>query len=206
MHETQLLMFALTSMLVILAPGQDMVLVISRGLTQGARAGIVTAAGVSTGLLGHTTLAAVGVGALLTAAEGLFMLVKLLGAAYLCYLGLRLIFSNPTIDTQTPRPSNYRKMFSQGALSNISNPKITVFYFAFLPQFISAETENPAAYLLMLGIGFLILTLLIKVPIGYFAGFASNWIRSRPGVIHMLNRISGSVLIGFGIKLAVDNR
>ncbi len=206
MNETQILMFALTSMLVILTPGQDMVLVIARGLTQGARAGIVTAAGVSTGLLGHTALAAVGVGALLTAAEGLFMLVKLLGAGYLLYLGLRLVFSNPSMNTQTPKLKSYRKMFSQGALSNISNPKITVFYFAFLPQFISAETANPATYLLMLGMGFSILTLLIKVPIGYFAGFASNWIRSRPKIIVNLNRISGSVLIGFGIKLAAENR
>ena len=206
MNETQVLMFALTSMLVILTPGQDMVLVISRGLTQGAKAGIVTAAGVSTGLLGHTALAAVGVGALLTAAEGLFMLVKLVGAAYLFYLGLRLVFSNPSMDAQSPRLNSYRKMFSQGALSNISNPKITVFYFAFLPQFISTDTENPATYLLMLGMAFSILTLVIKVPIGYFAGFASNWIRSRPGIVLNLNRISGSVLIGFGIKLAAENR
>ncbi|MDJ0832728.1 MAG: LysE family translocator [Gammaproteobacteria bacterium] len=206
MNETQILMFALTSMLVILSPGQDMVLVISRGITQGAKAGIVTAAGVSTGLIGHTALAAVGVGALLTAADGWFMLVKWVGAAYLFYLGLRLIFSKPAMDVRSPQLKSYRKMFSQGALSNITNPKITVFYFAFLPQFISAEIQNPTAYLLILGIGFSLLTVLIKVPIGYFAGLAAHWIGSRPGIIQNINRVSGSVLIGFGLKLAADNR
>ncbi|MCP4766793.1 MAG: LysE family translocator [Gammaproteobacteria bacterium] len=207
MSESQVVFFILTSFFVILIPGQDLVLVMSRGMTQGARAGIATAAGVSTGLLGHTMLTALGLGALLMSSEIFFALLKYLGAAYLSYLGLKLIFSPAQelkLESVNSRPLG--KLFVIGALSNISNPKITIFYFAFLPQFISAEVENPTLLLLTLGFVFAALTFLVKAPIGYFAGVASEWIRSRPIVIKLINRISGAVLIGLGIKLAFEQR
>ncbi len=207
MSESQVVFFILTSFFVILIPGQDLVLVMSRGMTQGARADIATAAGVSTGLLGHTMLTALGLGALLMSSEIFFALLKYLGAAYLSYLGLKLIFSPAQelkLESVNSRPLG--KLFVIGALSNISNPKITIFYFAFLPQFISAEVENPTLLLLTLGFVFAALTFLVKAPIGYFAGVASEWIRSRPIVIKLINRISGAVLIGLGIKLAFEQR
>jgi len=207
MNEAQMLMFAMTSLLVILSPGQDMLLVMSRGMTLGSKAGIVTAGGVGVGLLGHTALATLGVGALLMASEFLFTVLKYLGAAYLVYLGIRLLLSASVgLDRIATQPKSCSKMFVEGAISNISNPKITIFYFSFLPQFISSDVHNPAYYLLLLGVGFSLLTLLVKVPIGYFAGTAATWIRSRPTVIRMINRVSGSVLVGFGIKLAMEDR
>ena len=206
METTQILLFVMASILVILSPGQDMVLVMSRGISQGARAGIVTAVGVSAGLLAHTALASLGVGALLLASATLFNVVKVIGAIYLFYLGLRLLLSTSEFGVHQSGSRSYRKMFSEGAISNISNPKITIFYFAFLPQFVSAVIQNPAWQLMLLGIGFSLLTLLIKVPIGYCAGAASRWIRERPAAGKLINRISGSVLIGFGLKLALDER
>ncbi|MCP4335524.1 MAG: LysE family translocator [Gammaproteobacteria bacterium] len=207
MNESQIVFFVLISLFVILIPGQDLVLVMSRGMTQGAKAGIATAAGVSTGLLGHTMLTAFGLGALLMSSEIFFALLKYLGAAYLSYLGLKLIFS-PVQEFKLERVNSrpLGKLFAIGALSNISNPKITIFYFAFLPQFISTDVENPTLLLLSLGFVFAALTFLVKAPIGYFAGVASAWIRSRPIVIKQINRISGTVLIGLGIKLAFEQR
>ena len=103
----------------------------SRGMTQGAKAGIATAAGVSTGLLGHTMLTALGLGALLMSSEIFFTLLKYLGAAYLSYLGLKLMFSPvQEFKLQSANSRPLGKLFAIGALSNISNPKITIFYFA----------------------------------------------------------------------------
>ncbi len=204
MNETQLIMFLMTSLLIILAPGQDFVLVMSRSLSQGALAGVVTAAGVSCGLLGHTLLAAFGVGALLMASQSLFLVIKLLGAAYLIYLGIKLIRSRQTVDLQNTRPASRWSMFAQGAISNIANPKITIFYFAFLPQFISDSVANPTAYLLLLGVMFALLTLLIKAAIGCLIGSASGWLTKNKRVINLINRISGTVLIGFGVKLVME--
>ncbi|MEM7278427.1 MAG: LysE family translocator, partial [Pseudomonadota bacterium] len=135
MNESQVVFFLVTSILVILIPGQDMVLVMSRGLAQGAKAGIVTAAGVSVGLLGHTILAALGLGALLLSSELLFSILKFVGASYLTYLGIKLILTKASeleLDNSNCKPQ--AKLFIEGALSNISNPQVTIFYFAFLPQ------------------------------------------------------------------------
>ncbi len=184
-----------------------MVLVMSRGMTQGANAGIVTAAGVSIGLLGHTILAALGLGALLVSSEVVFTILKYIGATYLTYLGIKLIFSRANeFELESASRKPLRKLFMEGSLSNISNPKVTIFYFAFLPQFISTDIHNPAIHLIILGFSFAVLTFLVKGPIGFFAGIASMWIRSRPIVIKSINRISGAVLIGLAVKLAFEQR
>ncbi len=206
MTDTQLLLFVFTSLLIIVAPGQDFVLVMTRSLSQGAIAGMVTAAGVSCGLLGHTLLAAFGVGAVLMASQSLFLVVKLLGAAYLIYLGIKLLRSRQSVNWQKPQAVSRWTMFRQGALSNISNPKITIFYFAFLPQFVSTEAGNPTAYLVMLGVLFASLTLVIKASFAYLMGIASTWLTERKSVLQAINRLSGSVLIGFGVKLALEQR
>ncbi len=206
MTDTQLLLFIFTSLLIILAPGQDFVLVMTRSLSQGAIAGMVTAAGVSCGLLGHTLLAAFGVGAVLMASQSLFLVVKLLGAAYLIYLGIKLLRSRQSVNWQKPQAVSRWTMFRQGALTNISNPKITIFYFAFLPQFVSTEAGNPTAYLVMLGVLFASLTLVIKASFAYLMGIASTWLTERKSVLQAINRLSGSVLIGFGLKLALEQR
>ena len=207
MNEPQIVFFLVTSLLVILIPGQDMVLVMSRGMTQGASAGIVTAAGVSVGLLGHTILAALGLGALLLSSELLFTVLKYIGAIYLAYLGIKLIFTQATeLELESANRKPLKRLFTEGALSNIANPKVTIFYFAFLPQFISTDIKDPAIYLIVLGVSFSVLTFLVKAPIGFFAGVASAWIRTRPIVLQAINKICGTVLIGLGAKLALGQR
>ena len=207
MSEAQFLLFIVTSLVIILVPGQDLVLVMSRGMTRGAKAGVITATGVSVGLLGHTLLAGLGLGAVLTASTTLFVILKYVGAAYLCYLGIRLLLSRHTsLESPDESVASSTMYFRQGALSNLSNPKISIFYFAYLPQFVSPEIANPTVYLLGLGASFAALTFLVKAPIGYFAGLASEWIKTRPLVITAINRVSGTMLIGLGAKLALEQR
>ena len=137
MLDVSWLLFTVASLVLIVTPGQDMVLVMSRSIAQGAAAGVVTAAGVSVGLVGHTILATLGLGAVLRTSEWLFLALKLLGAVYLIYLGLALLRTKATeLVVQASSKRSLLRLFIDGALSNISNPKIAIFYFAFLPQFV----------------------------------------------------------------------
>ena len=200
-------LFIVASIAVIVAPGQDLVLVLSRGLGQGASAGISTAAGVSTGLMGHTLLATVGLGAVLAASDLAYLILKFAGAAYLAFLGLRLLLWPPG----QPKPGQAAatplgRLFLTGAISNISNPKITLFYFAFLPQFVVTGATSAALQIFALGTLFAALTFLIKAPVGYFAGALSNWFQERPMALNAIYRGSGLVLIGFALRLMLSER
>lgn len=199
--------FVVTSLILIITPGQDMILVMSRSISQGSKAGVVTAAGVSIGLLGHTVLAAFGLGAVLNASEVLFVTIKLIGAVYLVYLGIKLIrIRHGDIDIDGLPETSLKRTFLQGAISNISNPKITIFYFAYLPQFVPAGDVHATGRLLILGAVFAALTFMVKGPIGYGAGILSGWLRARPKVICWTNRLSGMVLVGLGLRLAFERR
>ncbi len=207
MTEHQILFFVATSLVVIATPGQDMVLVMSRSIAQGSRAGVVTALGVSLGLMGHTCLAAFGLGAILSTSEIAFLVVKLIGAGYLIYLGGRMILSSAQsvhLDSLTAIP--FPALFRQGAVSNLANPKVTVFYFAFLPQFVPQGEASPTLLLLFLGASFSVLTFMVKAPVGYGAGALSGWLRQRPRIQVWMNRISGCVLVGLGIRLGFAQR
>lgn len=206
MAESQILLFLATSLLIIITPGQDLVLVLSRGISQGAKAGISTAAGVSTGLIGHSLLATFGLGTLLMASDVVFLSIKILGASYLVYLGYKLITSKSHLpQIRNENAISPWKCFTSGAFSNISNPKITIFYFAYLPQFITSAQHNHTD-LLFLGISFAFLTFIIKGPIGYMSGKFSGWILKNESVIKWINLTSGTVLICLGVKLAFEKK
>ncbi len=207
MEPSQLILFFMASLAVILTPGQDFILVLSRAVSQGSKAGVITASGVATGLLGHATLASLGLGAILLASATLFTLIKTVGACYLFYLGIRLLFSQSSkIELSGDKGVSPKRLFLAGAFSNISNPHVTIFYFAFLPQFIPTGVQHPTFYLLALGVSFALLTLVIKTPLGYFAGTLSNWLCSHPAVLKGVERTSGLMLIGLGYKLAFSER
>ena len=183
MIEASWLVFIVASLVLIATPGQDMILVMSRSVAQGVAAGVVTAAGVSVGLVGHTVLATLGLGAVLRTSEWLFIALKLIGAAYLIYLGIGLLRTRQSglpVGEQSAR--SLGRLFVDGAVSNLSNPKIAIFYFAFLPQFVSPSAQYPTLTVLVLGLAFAGLTFLVKAPVGVFAGRLSSWLRSRPDV------------------------
>lgn len=207
MPEVSWWLFIAASLLLIVTPGQDMILVMSRSIAQGPAAGVATAAGVSVGLVGHTLLATLGLGAILRTSEWLFLALRLVGAAYLIYLGVQLLRTRAhELAIGTGAPRSLGRLFVDGALSNVSNPKIAVFYFAFLPQFVSPGAEHPTWSIFVLGLLFAALTFLVKGPVGWGAGRLSAWLRSRPGVLTAVYRCSGAVLIGLGLKLAFEGR
>jgi len=199
MLEASWLLFIVASLVLIATPGQDMILVMSRSVAQGGRAGVATAAGVSVGLVGHTVLATLGLGAILRTSEWLFLALKLAGAAYLIYLGIGLLrtrSSELTVGLATHR--SLRQLFRDGALSNLSNPKIAVFYFAFLPQFVAPTARHPTATVFVLGLAFAALTFVVKAPVGLFAGALSAWLRSRPAVLTWTYRFRARCCWGLG--------
>ena len=207
MLEVSWLLFTVASLVLIVTPGQDMVLVMSRSIAQGAAAGVATAAGVSVGLVGHTVLVTLGLGAILRASEWLFVALKLAGAAYLIYLGIALLRTRGVaLAVHAASQRSVARLFIDGALSNISNPKIAIFYFAFLPQFVLPGAAHPTLSVFALGLLFAALTFLVKGPVGFFAGLLSAWLRSRPGFLVWLYRSSGAILIGLGIRLAFERR
>ena len=207
MVEASWLLFIVASLAVIVTPGQDMILVMSRSLAQGGTAGVVTAAGVSVGLLGHTVLATLGLGALLRASEWMFLVLKFAGAAYLLYLGVGLLMAKRAdLELGSAAQRSLRRLFLEGAISNLSNPKIVIFYFAFLPQFVPASAQQPTLSVFALGVAFAALTFLVKGPVGIFAGALAGWLRLRPGVLAWVYRSSGAILIGLGVKLAFERR
>ena len=207
MVDAAWLLFIVTSLVIIATPGQDMMIVMSRSIAQGPGAGIATAAGVSLGLVGHTVLAALGLGALLAASDWLFTAIKLAGAAYLVWMGVSLLRSPPQALALGGAGARSRlRLFADGALSNLGNPKIAIFYFAFLPQFVAPRAAHPTLTVLALGLTFAALTFAIKGPVGVAAGFLSSWLRERPQALAWLYRGSGAVLVGLGVKLALERR
>ena len=207
MIDAAWLLFVVASLLLIATPGQDMMIVMSRSIAQGPLAGIATAAGVSVGLVGHTVLATLGLGALLRTSEWLFTALKLVGAAYLLYLGLAMIFAkHDALALGTAPKRTALRLFVDGAVSNLSNPKIAIFYFAFLPQFVSPGAAHPTLTIFALGLAFAGLTFAVKAPIGASAGALSAWLRARPGVLRWLFRSSGAVLVGLSVRLALERR
>jgi threonine/homoserine/homoserine lactone efflux protein len=207
MHDVSWWLFIAASIVLIVTPGQDMILVMSRSIAQGSTAGVATAAGVSVGLVGHTLLATLGLGAILRTSEWLFVLLKLCGAAYLVYLGVQLLRTRAhELVAAHGEPRSLWRLFGDGALSNVSNPKIAVFYFAFLPQFVAPGAEHSTAAVFALGLLFAALTFVVKGPVGLAAGRLTGWLRRRPDALKWLYRTSGAVLIGLGIKLAFERR
>ena len=201
-------MYVAASLALIATPGQDMIYVITRSLAQGRFAGVCSALGVCAGILVHTALAALGVGAILHASETLFFALKLVGAAYLVYLGIRLLLSRASVDAIEARgpPLSPLALVRQGVLSNVTNPKIVLFFFAFLPQFVDPASAHPTRDLVFLGVLYAALALPIKSAVGLAAGSLSERVLRRPVAIAWMNRFSGTVLIALGLRLASADR
>ena len=201
-------LYVAASLALIATPGQDMLYVVSRSIAQGRAAGVLSAIGVCLGILVHTALAALGIGALLQASETLFLVLKLAGAAYLVYLGVRLAFS--THAAQSGEGAGARlapfALVRQGILSNVTNPKIVLFFLAFLPQFVDPASAHPTRDLVFLGVLYAVLALPVKGGVAIAAGALSERVLRRPEAMRWLNRASGAVLVALGVRLAIAER
>jgi RhtB (resistance to homoserine/threonine) family protein len=196
------------SILLILIPGPDTAVVTKNALVGGRRAGVCAACGVSLGLTIWTVAAALGIAALLRASAVAFLVLKLVGAVYLVWIGLQMLRARDFLSAATAAGGQRRnggaRALRQGLLSDLGNPKIAVFFTSFLPQFIHGSGSAFAALLTLGGI-FAALTLLWLTGYGVAVGHASALLR-RPVVRKTLDRFTGVVLIGFGISLAFERR
>jgi threonine/homoserine/homoserine lactone efflux protein len=208
MSEAGLGYFVVASLALIATPGQDMVYVVSRSLAQGRFAGVCSAVGVCLGILVHTALAAFGLGAILQASEGLFFALKLVGAAYLVYLGIRLLLarSASSLAGAAAAPLSPPALVRQGMLSNVTNPKMVLFFFAFLPQFVDPSSAHATRDLAFLGVLYAVLALPVKTAVALAAGSLSERLLRRPSTLAWVNRFSGVVLVGLGLRLAASGR
>ncbi len=208
MNTPSLGLYVAASLALIATPGQDMIYVITRSLAQGRFAGVCSALGVCIGILVHTALAALGVGAILHASETLFVALKFAGAAYLVYLGARMILSRDGrsgIDAARTNLSPAALVW-QGVLSNVTNPKIVLFFFAFLPQFVDPASEHATRDLAFLGVLYALLAFPVKSIVGIAAGSLSERVLRNPRAILWMNRVSGGVLVLLGLRLATTQR
>jgi RhtB (resistance to homoserine/threonine) family protein len=205
-------LFILAGWALNLTPGPDVFYMITHALKSGWRAGAVAAAGITAGCFVHVAAATVGLSALITASATAFNVIKWIGAAYLVYVGWNMLISkarhtNPLAAPTLAQPStqaNYRKIFTQGFYTNVLNPKVALFFLAFLPQFINPTAAQPWLAFLVLGVLFNVNA--IPVNLGYVT--LAAWVSQRSAVlqrgIHWLERAAGAMFMGFGIKLALS--
>jgi threonine/homoserine/homoserine lactone efflux protein len=205
--EASFVLFLTASLAVIVAPGPDNMLVLTRGVAQGRGAALVSAAGASLGLVVHSVFAAVGLSALLAQSALAFSVVKYVGAAYLIYLGVRALLDREGFaPTRGEAPMGLGEVFTQAVASNVLNPKIAVFFLAYLPQFADPATGGTAIQLLAFGLTFALLTLAIFSALAVFSGTVGSWLRSRPKLAGGLGWLTGAVLISLGLRLAFQDR
>jgi RhtB (resistance to homoserine/threonine) family protein len=209
-------LFILAGWALNLTPGPDVFYMVTHSLKSGWRAGAMAAAGITAGCFVHIAAATVGLSALITASATAFTVLKWVGAAYLVYVGWQMVASkvNPdainlvaarAIDSWADGRKHYINVFKQGFLTNVLNPKVALFFLAFLPQFISPTSAHPTLAFLFLGVLFNMNS--IPVSVGYVA--LASWVNQRVGVVqrglHWLERAAGALFIGFGIKLALGD-
>ena len=200
-----LLPFLAISILLIVIPGPDTAMVTKNAVAGGRRSGVYAAFGVSVGLTIWTAAAALGIAALLRASAIGFDILKFAGAVYLTWVGIQMLRSRGVVaGDPVARTGSGKKAFRQGLLSDLGNPKIAVFFTSLLPQFVHG-TGSAFTPLLLLGVVFAVLTLLWLAVYALAVGHASGWLR-RPGVRKALDRVTGVVLIGFGVRLALEHR
>lgn len=202
-----LLVFATSAWILILTPGPDSIYVLSRGISYGKKAGIISAFGVTMGILIHTIFAALGLSMLLATSALLFAIVKFAGAAYLIYIGIKTLLDKSLvkIEKQSKVISN-NSIFMQGVLSNVLNPKVALFFLSFLPQFINLEIGSVTMQMIIYGNVFAALTIVYLLILGYFSGYIGNWITQKEKTMKVVKTFTGSLIILLGLKLAVSER
>ncbi len=206
-----LLLFIAAGWLLNLTPGPDVLYIVTHSLRSGARAGIVAGLGITAGCFVHIFAAAVGVGALLATSATAFTVLKWMGAAYLLWVGVKILFSRrpqATTDLMAMAASEPQRplkaVFVGGFWTNVLNPKVAIFFLAFVPQFIAPDSASPAMAFAMLGVLFN----LNAIPVNVGWALLAAWTAKRDTVqrgMHWLDRAAGAMFIGFGIKLALTD-
>ena len=204
--------FMAASLLLSVTPGSDSMYIITRSVSQGNKAGMYSVLGVISGILVHTLLAALGLSILLANSPLAFTIVKYIGASYLCYLGFKMLTSKrdaPLAEqlnekSKLAKTLDYFKIYEQGMLTNTLNPKVALFFLAFFPQFVDPSYAHSTLSFLILGLTFAVTSLIWCMCLALLASRFSQKLRENPKIESVLNKISGMVFIGMGIKLLTD--
>jgi len=202
------LLFAFASLVLNITPGNDMLYVATRSASQGVKAGIVSSLGVAGGCIVHLLAAVIGLSAIIANSAVAFDIIKYIGAAYLVYLGIRSFLSKQNKfnlnDKIEKKPLS--KLFWQGVFTNVLNPKVALFFLAFLPQFIHPEKGNAALQILILGLWFNFSGTIVNIIVAMLFGKLGNWLADKQAFIKWQSKITGLLLVGLGIKVALSSR
>ncbi|MEO8666033.1 MAG: LysE family translocator [Ignavibacteria bacterium] len=208
MFEAQnLYLFFIASLLLNLTPGNDMIFVASRSISQGTKAGVFSAIGVFFGCSIHIIAAIFGLSLIIAESAFLFSVIKFAGAGYLIYLGVKALMSRSGfVNDKSDLPEiNKWKLMKQGFITNALNPKVAIFFLSFLPQFIDPSSHLFQLQLLSLGLWFDLQGTLILILVSYILGKSKNFIKQNQKIITIQEKFTGLILIGLGIKLALTN-
>lgn len=195
-------LFLFTAVLMNITPGTDTMYIVSKSVSQGRKAGIYSVLGISTGSLVHTFLAAMGLSVILTTSYILFTAIKIIGAAYLIYLGVKMLFqSSLNMNISVTKDLSLKKIYMQGLITNITNPKVALFFISFLPQFIASDNTYGPFPFIILGLSFVIMGTMWCLLVANFSSYVTKNLRNNSKIEYILNKITGIIFIGLGIKL-----
>jgi threonine/homoserine/homoserine lactone efflux protein len=205
-HE--LWFFIISGLLLSITPGPDTAYIVGRSVQMGWRGGAAAALGICCGCLVHVFAAAIGLSALLAASSVAFTAIKLIGAAYLLYIGIRMLLAHPTANVDAPTTGtadmlSLRQVFWQGALTNVLNPKVALFFLAFLPQFVAVDAPSKALAFIALGFIFIFNGTMWCLGVAAFAAKAAGRLRQSSRAVLWINRVLGGVFIALGIRVAM---
>ncbi len=207
-HIQNLYLFFIASLLLNLTPGNDMIYVASRSISQGIKAGIISALGVFIGCFVHILAAVFGLSIIIMKSAFLFGIIKFLGAGYLIYLGIRALRTKSNFNkalSTLPKVDKW-KLLKQGIVTNALNPKVALFFLSFLPQFIRADSPVYKAQLFSLGIWFDLQGTTVLIIVAYLLGKTGNFIKSNQKFWRIQEKITGVILIGLGLKVALSSK
>lgn len=203
-------LFVLAGLLLNLTPGPDVLYIVTHGLRHGARCGMIAALGITAGCFVHIAAAAVGVGALLAASSAAFNGLKWVGAAYLLYMGWNLLrkpghLAGLAAEAESPAelPPVARTVFLRGFWTNVLNPKVALFFLAFVPQFIAPDAAQPALLFLLLGLVFNLNGLFVNLGWAWAAATLARHVKAVQRGLRWFDRAAGALFVGFGLRLAL---
>ncbi len=202
----ELTLFIVASVLLTLAPGPDIIYVLTRGVAQGVKAGLAAAVGFATGCIFHTVLAAVGIAALIRSSEWAFDAVRYAGAAYLVWIGVQALRHRASFSIEGARDARtLATIYRQSVIGNVLNPKVTLFFLAFLPQFVDTQAGHLGWQMALLGAIFMVQTVVIFGAVAVFSGMIGAWVRRKPAIGERLNIFAGVTFIALGIRVALPD-
>lgn len=195
-------LFLITVLIICITPGIDMMFILNRSISQGRDAGIYSALGVSVGAVVHTILSGLGLSVILQTSVVLFTIIKVVGAVYLIYLGIQMFISKQSsISIKKTVYQSRRKLFVQGVITNVTNPKVALFFISFIPQFISVDNQYGPIPFLILGSIFAVMGAITSFIIAIFSSSLTTKLRDDIVAEKIINKISGAVFVILGISL-----